>query len=62
MHITNYQQLKKNSSKEYLGYCPIMGYIYSVQLDDVKYAVIALSHDYEVRTLITHTVINKEDK
>lgn len=51
----NYQALKCNSQKEYLGYCELKGYIYSVKLDAGKYAVVALQNA-QVTVLITFTV------
>lgn len=62
IYINSLEQLKCNSSKEYLGYCPQKGYIYSVQVDVMKYAIIALSTNGDVTTLITHSVPSKGDK
>lgn len=52
----NYEAFKKNSSKEFLGYCDYLkAYIYSIQLDIGKYAVVAL-RDAKITVLITYTV------
>jgi len=50
----NYQVFKYNSSKEYLGFCEQKGFIYSVQLDEERYAVVAL-HNGQVTMLIQFT-------
>lgn len=50
----NYQAFKNNSSKEYLGFCSQKGFIYSLQLDDGRYAVVAL-HNGQVTVLIQFT-------
>lgn len=55
----NYEALRKNSTKQYLGYCDQKGFIYSVQVDIGKYAVVALRGG-EVTTLLTHRVMTKE--
>ncbi|WP_373232797.1 hypothetical protein [Cohnella sp.] len=51
----NYQSFKSNSSKEYLGFCEQKGFIYSVQLDVGRYAVVALNNG-QVTTLIQFAV------
>lgn len=51
----NYQTLKCNSSKEFLGFCERQGFIYSIQLDEERYAVVAL-YNGQVTTLIQFTV------
>ncbi|WP_339321793.1 hypothetical protein [Paenibacillus sp. FSL W8-0194] len=50
-----YESFKRNSQKEYLGFCEQKGYIYSVTLDAGKYAVVALRNG-QVTVLITYTV------
>lgn len=50
----NYRLFKYNSSKEYLGFCEQNGFIYSVQLDEERYAVVALSNG-QVTILIQFT-------
>ena len=50
----NYQTFKDISSKEYLGFCEQMGFIYSVQLDEERYEVVAL-HNGQVTMLIQFT-------
>lgn len=50
-----YQAIKCNSSKEFLGFCEQKGFIYSVQLDEGKYAIVALFNG-QVTTLIQFTV------
>ncbi|MEI2282447.1 hypothetical protein [Paenibacillus polysaccharolyticus] len=50
----NYQTFKSISSKEYLGFCEQKGFIYSVQLDEERYAVVAL-HNGQVTMLIQFT-------
>ncbi|MNW37778.1 hypothetical protein D3C74_148300 [compost metagenome] len=51
----NYQVFKNNDYKEYLGFCEQKGFIYSVQLDEENYAVVAL-HNGQVTMLIQFTV------
>ncbi|WP_181592666.1 hypothetical protein [Paenibacillus sp. YN15] len=50
-----YASLIKNSTKQYLGYCEQKGYVYSVQVDTEKYAIVAL-RDSVVTTLIMYQV------
>ncbi|ANS76479.1 hypothetical protein AWM70_19440 [Paenibacillus yonginensis] len=50
----NYQAFKNNSSKEYLGFCEQKGFIYSVQLDERRFAVVALQNG-QVTMLIQFT-------
>lgn len=40
----DYQAFKRNSQKEYLGYCELKGFVYSMQIDSDKYAVVALKN------------------
>lgn len=49
-----YESFRRNSSKEFLGWCDQKGYIYSVGLDAGKYAVVAL-RDARITVLITYT-------
>jgi len=51
----NYQAFKHNSQKEYLGFCELKGFIYSVPFDNGKYAVVALKNG-NVDVLITYSV------
>ncbi|MDA5109481.1 hypothetical protein O3V59_14015 [Brevibacillus thermoruber] len=51
----DYQAFKRNSQKEYLGYCELKGFVYSVQIDSNKYAVVALKNG-QVEVLITYRV------
>lgn len=51
----NYEAFKKNSQKEYLGFCKQKGYIYSLKTDSNKYSVVAL-HNAKITVLITYTV------
>lgn len=51
----DYQAFKQNSQKEYLGYCELKGFIYSVRIDSDKYAVVALKNG-KVEVLITYRV------
>ncbi|WP_101807466.1 hypothetical protein [Paenibacillus pasadenensis] len=48
-----YESFKRNSQKEYLGFCERKGYIYSVPLDAGKFAVVALRNG-QVTVLITY--------
>ena len=50
-----YDTFRKNSTKTFLGFCLIKGFIYSVQLDAGKYAVVALKNA-KVDVLISYTV------
>ena len=50
-----YESFKRNSQKEYLGFCEQKGYVYSITLDAGKYAVVALRNG-QVTVLITYTV------
>ncbi|MFD1127632.1 hypothetical protein ACFQ3J_05495 [Paenibacillus provencensis] len=50
-----YESFRRNSQKEYLGFCEQKGYIYSVTLDAGKCAVVALRNG-QVTVLITYTV------
>jgi hypothetical protein len=54
----NYQAFKRNSEKEYLGFCKLKGFIYSVPIDNGKYAVVALKNG-NVDVLITYSVKGK---
>jgi len=51
----DYQAFKRNSQKEYLGFCELKGFIYSVRIDSDKYAVVALKNS-QIDVLITYTV------
>lgn len=51
----SYKMLKNCSCKEYLGYCELKGFIYSVQLTKQMYAVVALK-DAKVNVLIRYRV------
>jgi len=51
----NYQAFKRNSQKEYLGFCEQKGFVYSVQIDGDKFAVVALKNG-KVEVLITYRV------
>lgn len=51
----NYEAFKKNSQKEYLGFCKQKGFIYSVKVDKEKYSIIALQ-DAKITVLITYSV------
>ncbi|MBN2981556.1 hypothetical protein [Cohnella algarum] len=53
--MVNYESFKKNSQKEYLGFCELKGFIYSVRIDRNKYAVVALKNS-QIDVLITYTV------
>jgi predicted transcriptional regulator of viral defense system len=53
--VVNYESFRKNSQKEYLGYCEQKGYIYSVQTGVNQYSVIALQNG-RITVLITFTV------
>jgi len=53
--VLNYESFRKNSQKEYLGYCEQKGYIYSVQIDVNQYSVVALQNG-RITVLITYTV------
>lgn len=50
-----YESFKRNSQKEYLGFCEQKGFIYSATLDAGKYAVVALRNG-QVTVLISYTV------
>ncbi|OBZ17102.1 hypothetical protein [Bacillus sp. FJAT-26390] len=50
-----YESFRRNSQKEYLGFCEQKGYIYSVMLDAGRYAVVAL-RNAEITILITYSV------
>lgn len=50
-----YEALRRNSNKEYLGWCRMKGFVYSVQVDVGKFAIVAL-RDSVVTTLITYHV------
>jgi len=50
----NYMAFRCNSQKQYLGYCEKKGFIYSVQIDAGKYAVVALQNS-NITFLIIHT-------
>ncbi|WP_059050399.1 hypothetical protein [Paenibacillus senegalimassiliensis] len=50
----SYRAFKNNSSKEYLGFCEQKGFIYSVQLNEGRHAVVAL-HNGQVTMLIQFT-------
>jgi hypothetical protein len=49
-----YQAFKKNDSKKYLGFCDRKGFIYSMQLDMGRFAVVALQNGC-ITTLITYS-------
>jgi len=51
----SYQAFKNNSSKEFLGFCEQEGFIYSVQLDEGRFAVVALNNG-QVTMLIQFTI------
>lgn len=51
----NYQAFKCNSQKEYLGFCEEKGFIYSVQIDECTYAIVALK-EATITLLITFRV------
>ncbi|SHE14141.1 Uncharacterised protein [Chlamydia abortus] len=51
----NYQAFKRNSQKEYLGFCEQKGFVYSVQIDGDKFTVVALKNG-KVEVLITYRV------
>jgi hypothetical protein len=51
----DYQAFKRNSQKEYLGYCELKGFVYSVRIDNDKYAVVAVKNG-KVEVLITYRV------
>lgn len=51
----NYQSFKKNSDKEYLGFCEEKGFVYSVKVDSGRYSVVAVQNG-NVEVLITHHV------
>lgn len=51
----NYQLFKSNCSKEFLGFCEQKGFVYSVQIGNGKYAVVALLNG-QVTVLIQFTV------
>jgi len=51
----NFQAFKRNSQKEYLGFCEQKGFVYSVQIDGDKFAVVALKNG-QIDVLITYTV------
>lgn len=50
-----YEGFRKNSTKAFLGFCLIKGFVYSVQLDAGKYAVVALKNA-KIDVLISYTV------
>jgi len=54
----DYQTFKRNSQKEYLGFCEQKGFVYSVQIDSDKFAVVALKNG-QVEILITYRVKSK---
>lgn len=49
----NYQSFKKNSDKEFLGFCEEKGFVYSVKVDNGTYAIVALQNG-NVEVLITY--------
>lgn len=51
----DYQAFKRNSQKEYLGFCEQKGFVYSVQIDKDKFAVVALKNG-KIEVLITYRV------
>ena len=51
----NYQSFKKNSDKEYLGFCEEKGFVYSVKVNSGTYAVVAMQNG-NVEVLITYHV------
>lgn len=54
----DYQTFKRNRQKEYLGFCEQKGFVYSVQIDSDKFAVVALKNG-QVEILITYRVKSK---
>lgn len=54
----DYQTFKRNSQKEYLGFCEQKGFVYSIQIDSDKFAVVALKNG-QVEILITYRVKSK---
>lgn len=50
------QELKEKG--EYLGLCPIKGYLYSVPIGHDKWKIVALK-DGRITTLMIHEKINK---
>ncbi len=58
----NYQYVRNNMEFiEFLGFCPMKGFIYSEYMGDGKYRILALN-DGEVTTLINFTGIKQEVK
>ncbi|CAH0121358.1 hypothetical protein PAE9249_03885 [Paenibacillus sp. CECT 9249] len=52
----NYEAFRKNNSKKFLGFCDeLQSFIYSVQVDENEYSVVAL-RNAEVTVLITYKV------
>jgi len=54
----NYQHIKNKVDKEYLGYCPEKGWVYSVPVGPDEYNIIAV-REGTVEVLITFKVRKK---
>jgi len=58
----NYQYVVRNKKyMEYLGFCPIKGFLYSEYMGRGEYRIIAL-HDGDARELIRFTGVGKEQE